>query len=44
MKKNWYQSKTVWGIILAVAGYFVYEPAIAIGLGIAGFGFRDALK
>ena len=45
MKKNWYKSKTVWGLIIAIAGYFIGLDEIVIaGLGLTGYGFRSALK
>jgi len=53
MNKKWYESKTVQGIVLAVAGTLwglwsneteVSRTVIVAGLGWAGFGLRSALK
>lgn len=43
--KQWYQSKTVWGLVVALIGYLVgVEEVAVVGLGITGYGFRDAMK
>ena len=53
MKKNWYESKTVQGIVLALAGVLwglwsgesdISKTVIFAGLGWAGIGFRAAMK
>lgn len=45
MKKDFYKSKTVWGLVIAYIGYFFgYNDILMAGLGFAGYGFRDAMK
>lgn len=45
MKKKWYESKTVWGILIALLGIvFQYDKAFAVGLAWSAYGFRDAMK
>ena len=53
MKKKFYESKTIQGVVLAVAGYLwgvwtgettISQSVVVAGLGWAGFGFRSAMK
>lgn len=52
MKKNWYESKAVWGFtgfaVFGILNVFFPNPAfealIVAALGWAGYGVRDALN
>ena len=52
MKKRWFQSKTVWGMILftvfGLSNLFypdkMWDALILLALGWSGYGLRDALK
>lgn len=45
MKKDFYKSKTVWGLALAILGYILgVQEIVVAGLGLTGYGFRDAMK
>lgn len=45
MKKNFYQSKTFWGLLVGLIGFLFEIPEVmATGLAFAGYGFRDAMK
>lgn len=45
MKKVFYKSKTVWGILGFLASYYLGEQdSMMLFAGLIAYGFRDALK